>query len=191
MNTINGYIVASQTYGVLPLEVSFSFIATSGEARYLRWDFGDGTYNSSVATHTYTNPGTYKVVLTAYDMYENPSVIYNFEYEEALIQVIGLSFTADKIRGSEPLLVNFRIEEYRPTGIGYIGYTGIQGDTGGATGIGVTGIGATGVVGVTGLPIYHWDFGDGSPNSIQRNPSHIYLRPGSYNVGLTVNYDRI
>lgn len=35
---------------------------------------------------------------------------------------------------------------------------------------------------------WHWTFGDGS-SSNHRNPRHIYFKPGSYRVSLTVNDD--
>ncbi|MFX0099478.1 MAG: PKD domain-containing protein [Candidatus Hodarchaeota archaeon] len=38
--------------------------------------------------------------------------------------------------------------------------------------------------------VYQWDFGDGSPNSTEENPSHIYNSPGIYNVTLIIeDYD--
>ncbi len=40
----------------------------------------------------------------------------------------------------------------------------------------------------TGTPTsWNWNFGDGTTNSIQKNPAHTYLRAGSYTVTLTVN----
>ncbi len=38
-----------------------------------------------------------------------------------------------------------------------------------------------------GADSWSWDFGDGSPVSSTRNPTHDYAAPGSYNVSLTVN----
>ena len=35
---------------------------------------------------------------------------------------------------------------------------------------------------------YRWDFGDGSPLSPERTPTHRYLQPGSYAVQLTARY---
>lgn len=42
----------------------------------------------------------------------------------------------------------------------------------------------------TGVPAptdWTWDFGDGSPVSHDRNPSHVYAAPGQYTVSLTVD----
>lgn len=33
---------------------------------------------------------------------------------------------------------------------------------------------------------YHWDFGDGSTPSSEKNPTHIYEQPGKYNYTLTI-----
>jgi len=35
-------------------------------------------------------------------------------------------------------------------------------------------------------PHYHWDFGDGSPPSDKRAPTHVYERPGRYTARITV-----
>ena len=35
--------------------------------------------------------------------------------------------------------------------------------------------------------VYTWDFGDGSPLSSEKNPTHIYTKMGLYNVTLKVN----
>jgi hypothetical protein len=34
---------------------------------------------------------------------------------------------------------------------------------------------------------YEWDFGDGSPHSVQMNPSHAFAAPGTYTICLTVH----
>ena len=39
-----------------------------------------------------------------------------------------------------------------------------------------------------GIPVFSWNFGDGSPPAIARDTSHIYTAAGNYNVRLTVNY---
>lgn len=38
----------------------------------------------------------------------------------------------------------------------------------------------------TNTSSYKWDFGDGSPTTIQMNPLHVYATDGNYNVTLTV-----
>ena len=38
----------------------------------------------------------------------------------------------------------------------------------------------------SGSLTYSWDFGDGSPLQTTRNPSHVYLSPGTFSVRLTV-----
>ncbi|MFX0098301.1 MAG: PKD domain-containing protein, partial [Candidatus Hodarchaeota archaeon] len=38
-----------------------------------------------------------------------------------------------------------------------------------------------------GIASFEWDFGDGSPNSTDENPTHRYMAPGTYTVTLTVN----
>ena len=35
---------------------------------------------------------------------------------------------------------------------------------------------------------YRWDFGDGSPTSTERSPTHLYELPGSYSIKLTARY---
>ncbi len=39
------------------------------------------------------------------------------------------------------------------------------------------------------LTTYTWDFGDGTPTSLERNPMHAYSTAGTYSVSLTVNYN--
>ena len=36
---------------------------------------------------------------------------------------------------------------------------------------------------------YLWDFGDGSATSTATSPTHLYARPGTYNISLTARYD--
>ncbi len=43
------------------------------------------------------------------------------------------------------------------------------------------------VTGCSTQPTYQWDFGDGSPLSIQQNPSKTYTAAGTYNWRLTTN----
>jgi VCBS repeat-containing protein len=57
----NAYAMFSVPSGILPLTVTFITSSTVGT---LSFDYGDGKSGDS-ATHTYDNPGTYKVYLTA------------------------------------------------------------------------------------------------------------------------------
>ncbi len=36
-------------------------------------------------------------------------------------------------------------------------------------------------------PVFEWNFGDGTPNSNQQNPTHTYLTPGAFNWTLTTS----
>jgi PKD repeat protein len=38
-----------------------------------------------------------------------------------------------------------------------------------------------------GATSWNWNFGDGSPNGTQQNPTHTYASPGTYNVTLCIN----
>jgi gliding motility-associated-like protein len=35
---------------------------------------------------------------------------------------------------------------------------------------------------------YEWDFGDGSPKSVEASPTHVFEQPGTYNVKLVARY---
>lgn len=63
---------ANRTYGKAPLRVNF--LNTTPTVTRFRWDFGDGT-NSTVKNpiKTYTRPGTYTVILMAFDKQGRPS----------------------------------------------------------------------------------------------------------------------
>lgn len=38
-------------------------------------------------------------------------------------------------------------------------------------------------------PTYRWNFGDGSPESTERYPEHVFEKPGDYEVTLVVEED--
>ncbi|MBI3511662.1 MAG: gliding motility-associated C-terminal domain-containing protein [Bacteroidetes bacterium] len=82
VNEVNTAVVnaaANPTFGVYPLNVQFAASGTSGINNYL-WSFG-GTGTSS--NFTYTAPGTYTVVLTAYN--DDPSCAV---YDTLVITVV-------------------------------------------------------------------------------------------------------
>lgn len=54
--------------GQVPLNVSFSGTASTGDIASYSWNYGDGASGTgSVASHTYTNAGTYTATLTVKD----------------------------------------------------------------------------------------------------------------------------
>src|SRR5690606_23150012 len=59
-------VAASPTQGCAPLTVQFTDNLNSALTHF--WDFGDGnTANIKTPTHTFTQPGTYNVMLVGYD----------------------------------------------------------------------------------------------------------------------------
>ncbi|MBI2967543.1 MAG: PKD domain-containing protein [Bacteroidetes bacterium] len=68
---VNIAFIASPTSGCAPLEVVFTNISNAG-SQYT-WDFGDGTpIDSSFSpTHTFFNPGTYNIILSAFNSVGN------------------------------------------------------------------------------------------------------------------------
>ncbi|WP_051718309.1 gliding motility-associated C-terminal domain-containing protein [Hymenobacter sp. IS2118] len=68
---------APQYTGLAPLEIMFTPVLLAPNAVYL-WNFGDGpaTSDKPTPTHTYTQPGTYQVTLTA--RYGNCEVLTGF-----------------------------------------------------------------------------------------------------------------
>lgn len=74
-NAIEVSLQASATAGPLPLEVSFDASASAhayGNIASYLWQFGEGSTSTEVApTFTYTELGTYEVILTLGDTYGN------------------------------------------------------------------------------------------------------------------------
>ncbi|SHE61227.1 PKD domain-containing protein, partial [Leeuwenhoekiella marinoflava] len=94
---------ANTTFGCGPLEVDFEDLSVGAES--WSWDFGDGTTSTEQhPSHTYTQPGTYSVVLTT-DGGSCSKTITKTNY----IQVIGpdVDFSTDITEGCGPLTVAF------------------------------------------------------------------------------------
>ncbi|HIH93808.1 TPA: PKD domain-containing protein [Methanosarcina acetivorans] len=102
--------IANVTEGTVPLTVEFTGNVSGLAPDYWNmwaWDVdGDGTYDYSPnfnITHTYTEPGTYDVVV-AYDGW-TPNV--KAGYITVLPEIPVANFSADVTSGLEPLTVNF------------------------------------------------------------------------------------
>jgi PKD repeat protein len=98
---------ANPTSGITPLAVSFD--NNSQNANSYRWDFGDGSPidTSENPTHTYTQPGTYTVTLTATGA-NNLTHSAQANISVAPRPAPPLSnFTAQPTEGSAPLDVTF------------------------------------------------------------------------------------
>lgn len=99
---------ATPTYGTAPLTVNFTDQSTNTPTSW-QWDFGDG--NSSTQqnpTHTYSNAGTYSIILIAIN-----SSGSNAKTQNNLIVVYSgnsapvANFTATPTSGTAPLTVTF------------------------------------------------------------------------------------
>jgi len=100
---------ATPTSGTAPLTVQFTDTST-GNPTMWAWDFGDGTTEGLLAnpSHTYQNPGTYTVKLTASSATGGSST----KIKEGYITVtqaggIVANFTATPTSGTAPLTVQF------------------------------------------------------------------------------------
>ncbi len=110
--TQTGGIVAdftgTPTSGTAPLTVQFTDLSTGGPTMW-SWDFGDGeTSMLGSPSHTYQQPGTYTVTLTASSQTCGPST----KVKEGYITVtqageIVADFTGTPTSGTAPLTVQF------------------------------------------------------------------------------------
>jgi len=98
---------ANVTSGYPPLTVQFTDLSTSGVPiiSWL-WNFGDGSNSTSQnATHTYTNPGTYTVTLTAWNTCGNSAT--TSENITVSCPPVTAQFSANVTSGYPPLTVQF------------------------------------------------------------------------------------
>lgn len=111
-SALSAYAAVNPSSGQAPLACVFSGGASGGEPPYtFAWDFGDGTSrpaNSSVvATHTYSNTGTYYAMLTVTDnqgVIGTSGVVPVYVSQEVTFHV---TIEADATTGPVPFNVQF------------------------------------------------------------------------------------
>ena len=97
---------ATPTRGPGPLQVTFTDESTGSPDEWL-WDFGDGYTNTTAnPVHTYENPGTYAVTLTAMNA-GGSTTIERVGYITVTIPPPAADFTAAPGTGAAPLTVQF------------------------------------------------------------------------------------
>ena len=98
---------ASTTNGLAPLGVAFTN-TTTGKVTAWSWDFGDGTTSTAQnPSHTYANPGSYTVALTATGPGGSSTKQAPTPINVALAVMPGANFTMTPTSGTAPLAVAF------------------------------------------------------------------------------------
>jgi len=149
----NFKIKANTTKGKAPLDVEFNL---DGEAAGCIWDFGDGTPSSNLANpfHTYTEPGKYKVKLTAIDKNAN---------SKTLVQIITVESNVTSSLASIPTV-------FSPNGDGMNDVIKIEGEN-------IAQFNAV-VRDAKGNVVFEWNtiegFWDGRDNNNQLMPKGTY-----------------
>ncbi|MCP1662933.1 MAG: PKD domain-containing protein [Methanocalculus sp. MSAO_Arc1] len=94
-----------ETSGEPPFTVSFTDESRGGITTW-EWDFGDGEQSSEQnPVHTYERPGVYPVRLKVHNPYDSDTLVRDNLVIVATRPVVD--FTADVVRGSPPLTVQF------------------------------------------------------------------------------------
>jgi PKD repeat protein len=145
-------------------QVTFSAVRSSDpdpeDMLRFKWDFGDNTrtdwMETPVATHTYRITATYTVTLYVSD---------------ALLQSTGTTKVYVDPRNHPPKAVMNITDDINDL------WTNMT--------IHFTSVGSYDIDG-EGRITFAWDFNDGTDPSTFANPTHVYTRPGTYTVTLTV-----
>lgn len=172
---------ADTTEGPAPLTVTFADMSTGGPVSW-SWEFGDGTSDTSQnPSHTYNEPGTYTVRMTAttrtgsgsanridYIVVEQASVTATTTTTTTTTtstSTVTTNVTPTSAASANNLLAAF---DGSPRS-GKSPLTVVFTDT------------------TVGSPVsWLWDFGDGTTDTSQ-DPTHTYNEPGTYTVVMTVN----
>lgn len=150
---------ANVTSGTVPLVVLFTDTGTGGTPTSWLWDFGDGitSKHAQTATHTFTNPGTYDVILTVTNAAGSNTVKKSNFITVTPPQALVADFFSPEVNAASDFGDSIPIN-------GTVSFTDNS----------------------TGSPTsWLWDFGDGSTSTAQ-NPEHAYSAMGGYTVNLTV-----
>lgn len=105
---------ANPSSGQAPLSVEFTGAVTGGSGNIeYRWIYGDGQQGSfepsSLASHTYTNAGTYLATVTARDNTTGEIVTSApLTIDVSAAQTFSVTIVADETSGQVPFLVNFQ-----------------------------------------------------------------------------------
>ena len=146
----------------VPQRIQFN--NTSRYTRAYFWEFGDGfTSSERDPVHTYQSPGEWEVTLTVWG--HNPQ-----ESSRSMTRTITVHPTP---QAGFQVAPNFT-------------YVGMEVTTSNST-VTTFNVRDKDGIRVEDLDVwYEWDFGDGSPIKREREPTHRYLRSGTFEVMLTV-----
>lgn len=157
--SINGKV--RDTSGCFPLKVDFT--DTIGMARRYIWDFGDGSPRDTTTvpdnSHTFLNPGLYRVMLIGIDSTKCIPVDSAYRYINVRRDKSIPDFLPNKLAPCEFLGYRFDNTTVAPPGKPF------------------------------GNRSFTWDFGDGSARVVTGSTpvSHTYAAMGTYNVKLILN----
>ncbi|WP_300040901.1 PKD domain-containing protein [Methanospirillum sp.] len=150
--------------GQVPLTVFFSD-SSGGNPTDWRWDFGDGnTGEGRQIMHTYLQPGIYPVTMMVTD--ESGATSTSTLPEAVRVESNPFFQAMPEIpQIASSFSADFNVNKRSGAAPLQIQFTDLS----------------------SGDPTsWIWDFGDGSSDSVQ-NPIHVYTRPGTYSIVLSIN----
>ena len=157
--TVVAAFTESIVSGQVPLVVNFTDESTGSPTSWL-WHFGDTISSTSATknpTHTYTTPGQYTVSLTVSNGNATNTVTHT-----NLISVVAVPAPPPPAGFK---MVNFSANNIAGEAPFVVKFTDKTSPS----------------------PIrWAWNFGDGTPISMEKNPMHTYVNQGRYTVSLTV-----
>jgi PKD repeat protein len=156
-NQVRANFTTNNTNGTVPLFVQFTDVST-GSPQNFSWNFGDN------ATSTEQNP------MHEYNVSGNYSVSETVGLGNANDTMTKTDYITAQLPSAAPPIAQFYVSETNisiPDGV----------DTNTSVKFTDTSIGV-------GINAWVWVFGDGNTSN-EQNPTHIYQKPGTYNVVLT------